>query len=200
MSKGEDKDELLLLLERSATPVAELTSYSTEPGIYGFFLLKGSLRIGQRKFAAPGTLLYVGKTKSSQKARDAGEHLADGQTGRSTLRRSLGALLREQLSLKPRPRSDSEKSTRRFTNFKFDSRGEKELTNWMRKHLSVGFCKLATADIPGREKDLISSAIPPLNIENNSKSPYRGELELVRAQCSCMALEWEQNRPKDASR
>jgi len=199
MSKGRDSDELLLRLEQSARPVTEITAHSRNPGIYGFFLLKGSLRIGQRSCSAgPRTLLYLGKTKSSQKARDAGEHLADGQTGRSTLRRSLGALLREQLNLDPRPRSGSEKSDHRFTNFKFDPRGERELTNWMRKHLGLGFFELTIADLEGSEKSVIASAMPPLNIQNNSKSPNREELEVAREQCSCMAREWERSRPKDA--
>jgi hypothetical protein len=99
-----DKVEFLRRLEENAKPLAEITSYSRLPDIYGFFLLKGCLKIGRRELVAgDGALLYIGKTESSQKARDAGEHLADAGTGHSTLRRSLGALLREELNLKPHP-------------------------------------------------------------------------------------------------
>jgi hypothetical protein len=79
-------------------------------------------------------LLYIGKTESSQEERDVGEHLANGKTGQSTPRRSLGALLREQLNLRPQPRSHSEMSEKRFTNYKFDEAGEEALTAWMKKH------------------------------------------------------------------
>jgi hypothetical protein len=198
MNNGEERAELLRRIERSAAPVAAVTSYSRHRGIYGFFLLSGCLRIGQREIT-PGSsvLLYLGKTESSQAARDAGEHLADGETGRSTLRRSLGALLLEQLNLKPCPRSDSEKSMRRFTNFKFDPLGEERLTAWMRKHMGVGFCplpELTIAELKERERGLIASTVPPLNIQHNPGNPHRGELEMARKRCSCLALEWARNR------
>jgi hypothetical protein len=96
-------DELLRQLAGAAAKsVAEISSYSMDRGVYAFFLVKGSLTIGQRVFAANnGTPLYIGKTESSQKARDAGQHLSDKGTGSSTLRRSLGAILLKQLRLKP---------------------------------------------------------------------------------------------------
>lgn len=190
-----DRDELLQQLEQNAEPVAQITSYSSKRGIYGFFLLKGCVCIGRKEVAAGrGALLYLGKTESSQRNRDAGEHLTNGQTGRSTLRRSLGALLREQLNLMPQPRSDSEKNKKkRFTNFKFDAVGEERLTTWMKQHLSLGFCKLPDLTIPqleACEKKLIKSARPPLNIDDNPESPYRAELKSARKYCAGLAREW----------
>lgn len=188
-----DSDELLWHLEKHAQPVAQTTCYSTLPGIYGFFLLKGCLRIGRETFAGGnGVLLYVGKTESSQQSHCADEHLASGQTGRSTLRRSLGALLRQQLSLRPRPRSDSEKGTKRFTNYKFDATGEERLTAWMKDHLSLGFFELpdlTIAQLGARENNLIKSAKPPLNIKDNPESPYRAELKSARSHCAALARE-----------
>jgi hypothetical protein len=193
MSKS-DNDELLQRLEENAEPVEEITSYSSEHGIYGFFLLKGYLCIGrQRSAAGCGALLYLGKTESSSVNRDAGEHLTDGQTGHSTLRRSLGALLREQLNLLPRPRSDTERSPRRFTHFRFDSAGEGQLTAWMKEHLSLGFCELPDLTIPeleACERRLIKSAKPPLNIKDNPEGPYRAELKSARKYCVGLAQEW----------
>jgi hypothetical protein len=190
MKTSDNKDELLQQIEENARPVAEITSYSRLPGIYGFFLLKGCLHIGVKNLqAANGTLLYVGKTESSQKKRDAGEHLADGGTGHSTLRRSLGALLREELNLKPQPRGDTETSARRFTNFRFDDVGEERLTAWMKEHLSVGFCELTTDELEAREKELIKSATPALNIDDNPESSYRADVKLARARCVGLARE-----------
>jgi hypothetical protein len=194
MNHGKNKDELLRQLGEVARPVAEIMSYSIQKGIYGFFLLEGRLCIGGQTFeSGKGALLYIGKTESSQKLRDAGEHLADGQTGRSTLRRSLGALLREELNLRPQSRSDTEKSTKRFTNFKFDASGEKRLTAWMKKHLGLGFCELPDFTIPELEdceKGLIRSAKPPLNIDDNPESPYRSDLKSARKHCATLAQEW----------
>jgi hypothetical protein len=51
--------DLLQRLAGNAKPIAETTCYSSEPGIYGFFLLRDFLCIGRHKFVA-GTLLNVG--------------------------------------------------------------------------------------------------------------------------------------------
>ncbi|MGA8184758.1 MAG: hypothetical protein WB819_14085, partial [Terriglobia bacterium] len=132
MTKCGNVDQLLQQLTEKARPVSETEKFSKHRGIYAFFLSQGCLHIGEQKIT-PGRdkPLYIGKTESSQKARDLGQHLADGGTKHSTLRRSLGALLREQLKLKPKPRSTTETSPRRYTNFKFDAKGEAKLTKWM---------------------------------------------------------------------
>jgi GIY-YIG catalytic domain len=165
-----NEDELLRQLAEAAKLVAEISSYSMDRGVYAFFsLVKGFLTLGGRVFAANnGTPLYIGKTESSQKARDAGQHLSDEGTGSSTRRRSLGAILLEHLRLKPEPRSDSETSERRFTNYKFDKAGEEQLTKWMDDHLSLAFCELPKLTIPelrAREERLIRSAAPPLLLD-----------------------------------
>jgi hypothetical protein len=179
MCDKNNKDELSRQLARGAKPVAETSAYSMDRGVYAFFLMKGSLTIGQRLFAANNeTPIYIGKTESSQKARDADQHLSDDGTGSSTFRRSLGAILREQLKLNPEARSDSETSERRFTNYKFDTAGERHLTNWMKDHLSVAFCELPKLTIPelrAREQRLIKSAATPLNIFHNLGSPLARE-------------------------
>jgi hypothetical protein len=187
-------DELLRQLAGAAAKsVAEISSYSMDRGVYAFFLVKGSLTIGQRVLAANnGTPLYIGKTESSQKARDAGQHLSDKGTGSSTVRRSLGATLLKQLRLKPKARSDSETSERRFTNYKFDTAGEEKLTQWMNDHLSLAFCELAKLTIPELrvcEERLIKSAAPPLNILHNSGSPFYADLKLARKHCVALARE-----------
>ena len=104
MRKRGNVEQLLQRLAEKAKPVSETEELSKHRGIYGFFLSKGCLHIGDQKIT-PGRdkPLYIGKTESSQKARDLGQHLADEGTKHSTLRRSLGALLREQLKLKPDP-------------------------------------------------------------------------------------------------
>lgn len=183
----------------AAKSVAEVSSYSMVRGVYAFFLVKGSLTIGQRVFGADsGTPLYIGKTESRQKARDADQHLSDEGTGSSTLRRSLGAILLEQLRLKPEARSDSETTERRFTNYKFDTAGEEQLTKWMSDHLSLAFCELPKLTIPelrACEKRLIRSASPPLNILHNSGSLFYADLKRARKHCVALAREAaEKNR------
>jgi GIY-YIG catalytic domain len=191
VTKCGNVEQLLQRLAEKAKPVSETEEFSRHRGIYGFFLSKGCLHIGNQKIT-PGRdkPLYIGKTESGQKARDLGQHLADGGTKHSTLRRSLGALLREQLNLKPRPRSATETSPRRFTNFKFDAKGEAKLTKWMMENLKVGFVDFRDSDcgeLKDCEQALITSARPPLNIIHNSDSPYRKEILSLRRHCARLA-------------
>jgi GIY-YIG catalytic domain len=191
MTKCGNIEQLLQRLAGKAKPLLGPEEFSKHPGIYGFFLSRGCLHIGDQKIT-PGRdkPLYIGKTESSQKARDLKQHLSDGGTGYSTLRRSLGALLREQLNLKPRPRSTTETSPRRFTNFKFAAAGEAELTGWMKENLRLGFCEfsgLESEALSDCEKELIKSATPALNILHNPKSQYRVALRDARRRCACLA-------------
>ena len=197
MCENNGYELLRQLAGTAAKSVGEISSYSMVRGVYAFFLVKGSLTVGQRVFASNnGTPLYIGKTESSQKARDAGQHLCDEGTGSSTLRRSLGAILLEQLRLKPEARSDSETTERRFTNYKFDTAGEEQLTKWMNDHLSLAFCELPKLTIPelrACEERLIRSAAPPLNILHNSGSPFYADLKLARKHCVALARQAAEN-------
>lgn len=187
----DNADQLMQRLAENAGQISDYTVFSKNPGIYGFFLSRGPLHIGGRKLiAGKGTLLYIGKTESSQEARDARQHLADGRTGRSTLRRSLGALLINRLKLKPRPRSDAETSARRFTHFRFDAEGETKLTKWMFGNLKLGFLEFRELDcekLKDCEQALIKTARSPLNILHNRNNPYRKELLSLRKHCACLA-------------
>jgi hypothetical protein len=196
--KNNGYELLRQLAGTAAKSVAEISSYSMVRGVYAFYLVKGSLTIRQRVIAANiGTPLYIGKTESSQKTRDAGQHLSDEGTGSSTLRRSLGAILLEQLRLKPEARSDRETTERRFTNYRFDTAGEEQLTKWMNDHLSLAFCELPNLTIPelrASEERIIRSAAPPLNILHNSGSLFYADLKLARKHCVALAREAEKNR------
>ena len=81
-----------------------------------------------------GTILYIGKSDSSIKKRTINTHFKDQKTGSSTLRRSLGAILKDELNLDPITRSMKEK---RFRDFAFINESEKMLTNWMTDNLSI---------------------------------------------------------------
>jgi hypothetical protein len=198
MSKCPNTNKLLQHLAENAKPLSGTKEFSKHPGIYGFFLSKGCLHIGRCKLTAGnGTLLYIGKTESSQRTRDARQHLANGGSGYSTLRRSLGALLLGQLSLKPQPRNGDITSKRQCISYKFDCKGEKQLTKWMKKHLSLGFCELpdlTIAKLRAHEKRLIMSAQPPLNLLHNPSSCYSSKLRDERKRCASLARMWSAER------
>lgn len=188
-------------LTADAAPFRVLKSFSDKPGIYAVYLCGSEpLRICE-SLLQPCCLLYIGKTESSQQERDAEQHFASGKSGGSTLRRSLGALLRTQLKLTPQPRSQSETSEKRFTNYKFDDAGEDRLTSWMTENLALSFYEYAKppAEIEKLEAKLIAFAVPPLNILSNSRNPHMGSVRAARAECAGMARGQQSSPSRPAS-
>ena len=141
------------------------------PGLYALFLNSGVL-----EQISPGEngLLYVGMTDSSLEARN---HFTHNDSGFSTLRRSLGAILRADLGLVPIPRSPGSSSA----HFKFAPDGEQRLTEWMVAHLDYAFVPVA-GDRHTLEKHLILDRQPPLNL-TGWKNPQRQSIKALRALC-----------------
>jgi len=92
-------------------------------GIYSFIVDSDELE----KFGRPRQIIYIGLAEKSLKDRDTENHLKSGQTGWSSLRRSLGAILKERLKLKAITR-DKEGNMVRADKYKFDKEGEERLT------------------------------------------------------------------------
>jgi hypothetical protein len=148
-----------------------------EPGVYALFLAtRGALPA----IAESGTgALYIGSS-SNLAQREFDTHFATGETGFSTVRRSLGALLRGELNLKPGPRGTGTSKTN-YTNYRFDQAGERRLSEWMRQHLRV-----AVHAVPNPsevEAGLIALAHPPLNL-TGWPNPERAEIKRARKQCA----------------
>lgn len=186
-SKG-DAANLLGELVSSVIPIAATTAYSDQPGIYGVFFLGDEFPLPDANISK-NTLVYIGKTESSQITRDLKQHLADSETGHSTLRRTFAALIRTQLELRPCSRSETEKTDKRFVNYRLDDEGERRLTAWMRKNLGLAFaaCTCSVADIRRLEHEMIHTAVPPLNLLGNPTNPYLKKIKAARASCVAIA-------------
>lgn len=187
---GFSANEVLAILESNAKPFNKLTSFSESPGIYAVFLFGPAHAWPLAADAARyGDLLYIGKTESSQLERDLNQHFASGQTGRSTLRRTLGALLRDDLQLRPLPRSFTEASDRKYRNYKFDNQGEAELSVWMRHSLGLSFYEYGRPpkEIRCLERALIQLATPILNLNNNPRNTSLRLIKLARKECAKLA-------------
>jgi hypothetical protein len=145
------------------------------PGVYALFIADPAAL--PMLAVPPSRLLYVGMTESSLEVRD---HFKHRHSGFSTLRRSLGALLKDQLHLQAIPRAPgpSETNTR---NYRFPEAGEQRLTAWMEGNLR---CSLAcvSGDLRSIEQRLIAELEPPLNLTDWS-NPQREHLKQLRAIC-----------------
>jgi hypothetical protein len=120
-------------------------------------------------------LLYVGiaprDASSSQtvRGRVIGNHL-QGNTGSSTFRFTLAALLLEELDLHP------EKRKTKFVLTRHDNR---RLSDWQRAHLRLTWCE---SDEPWLlENHVILAMRPSLNLAGNSGHPFYTTLKTARA-------------------
>jgi len=116
-------------------------------------------------------LLYIGKTKARVTTRIR-QHFHNDSYG-SSFRKSLGAVLKEQLDLTP---------VQRKNGWAFGE-DEEKLSEWMRDHARVRFVELSERRVDPVEKELVGRFSPPLNIERNSH-PFRSTLEELRDRCA----------------
>lgn len=168
-------DDLLEALRATAAPLAEVAA-PHEPGVYAWFLDCPSALPGLPNQGADP--VYVGLS-SDLAQREFDTHFRSGQSGFSTLRRSLGALLKDELGLSAQPRGTGS-SESNYRCYRFDDAGEDRLTGWMHDHLRVG--AHAWSQPAAIEKELIALAQPPLNL-TGWPNPRAAEIKALRKAC-----------------
>ena len=148
------------------------------PGLYAFRLTDPN---ALRQIRGDFKFLYIGMTQSSLCKRNHKEHK---NSGFSTFRRSLGALLKEELELSAIPRGKS-RSEKDVTNFRFEGNGEERLTTWMKNNLKYGFFEVVQADVRKQERKLITDYLPPLNLQGLSEdqNPHKASIMNLRRKC-----------------
>lgn len=159
------------LLETRA-PVDELKAPHA-PGVYAVYASSENslapIRTGRHG------LLYIGASRDLAE-REFGQHFNSASTGFSTLRRTLGAILKGRLELRAIPRSPGSKPS--F--YRFQAEDEERLTDWMRSNLLIGVCGLGIAG--ELERQVIGRLEPPLNLMH-WPNPQRGQLKQLRKAC-----------------
>jgi hypothetical protein len=116
--------------------------------------------------------VYVGKAERSLNGRDIGTHFTTGKTGSSTVRRSLAALLADQLALVPVPRNLAKPDG--SANFGLDPAGDARLSDWMEHRLTLAtWMKPASTLTDDVETAVISQLRPALNMNKVGESRER---------------------------
>lgn len=156
--------------------------FPKEPGLYGIFITNPEnipegldfLKIESDK------PVYIGKSTNLNNRRNF--HFRNGRTGESTLRRSIGALLKDELKLVAIPgrknRNDSD-----FKHHKFKDSGEKGLTAWMTENLEIGYCCIHEEELKNIEEKMIEEIRPVLNLQG-WENPYSGMIMDARKRCA----------------
>ena len=153
----DDRDLRIFVKEMGSRPERVAKAVLPErPGVYGIFASKadGPSTIQFRRT----DFLYLGKSTDLTGR----GHFEAGRTSRSTLRRMLGALLKQELGLRAYARGRGRVS-RDFTHYWFDASGEEKLTEWMNTNLCIGY-SIVVDDVDDIERRLIRYCEPILNL------------------------------------
>jgi hypothetical protein len=148
-----------------------------EPGFYAWWTTSGAIP-GVPEAPHPSEeeldLFYIGisprdaNSSRSIRARVLKDHIG-GNIGSSTFRKTLAALLREELDLHPR------ETTTRIVLPKADN---DRLSAWQRRHLRLTWA--LTAEPWSTEDEVIKAMSPPVNLASNSSHPFYSTLSSAR--------------------
>jgi hypothetical protein len=129
------------------------------PGVYAYSFRAGSSL--PRVSSPGGNPVYIGLSGNLAQ-REFDTHFAEGKTGFSTLRRSLGAILKNELGLRAPPRGTGA-SKANITNYRYYDEGERRQREWMHEHVPIA---IEPVPIPDElEQQLIALACPPPNLK-----------------------------------
>lgn len=168
-------EQAIRALTSDAPPPTPGTA-SPASGVYAIRLISPGLLAPFTE--GDGGLIYCGMS-SDLAVREFDTHFNSAQTGFSTVRRSLGAILKSELKLSARPRGTG-KSKSNFTNYRFDPTGERRLTDWMQSHLRVR--TWATQHYEALEAVLKPRLCPLLNLE--AWNPHNATIRALRKICA----------------
>ncbi|CAB4929652.1 unannotated protein [freshwater metagenome] len=181
-------DGITIALGSRWTSISEVETHLPQaPGLYAVWVdwrgWEHLRRVLPDGFDYLGGPLYIGKSESSLRGRDARTHFRAGKTGHSTLRRSIAALLHQLDDVEPlRAQPRNLKNPERFANFALDEASEDILQTWIERHLSIGWWT-PTDETSGAqqpplgdlERALIAhqlwGGIPPLNLKDLDGQP-----------------------------
>ena len=154
-------------------------------GVYGWWFneLPAPLDAGKCHRIEDFVLLYTGispkrppmngRPPSKSHLRERIQTHYAGNAEGSTLRKTLGCLLSDQLGIQLRRVGSGTRRT--FVE------GEQELSQWMAQH---AFVTWVARDMPWELEDqLIANLDVPLNLEGNRRNRFHAELSRVRARC-----------------
>lgn len=171
---------------RHPRDVAALT-VARAPGLYAFY---GDDVAWQALLLTPAfedQPLYVGKAERSLNGRDVRTHFSTGKTGSSTVRRSLAALLVDDLALVAVPRNLAKPDG--SANFSLDTGSEERLSAWMEQHLRLAtWVSPPTAVLDEVETAVLERLRPPLNLAKVGEP--RDRLRLARGRMASAARTW----------
>jgi hypothetical protein len=174
-----DVKAILEQLEKEKTTLQNVPLIKKQPRICIFYI-KDINELHREFFPKEPKqwVLYVGESVNiSERVK---QHLECDQLP-STLRRSFGAILKQELKLKAIAGGNN-KSESNIRNYRFGDKGERDLTCWMKQSLELSVYYCFEDKLNELKKGLIAQAKPLLNL-TGWENPYRGRIEQLRKLC-----------------
>jgi hypothetical protein len=178
-------ETIISAINATTKTVNQHEAYSNKPGLYAFVIAPNS---NLKSFGSGNQIIYVGKAEDSLRQRDLNTHFKDGRTGQSTLRRSIGAILKNDLNAISFSRNGTLNSPN-IDNYKFDSEAEKHLSIWMKQNLLIGYWEYDVTkenkSLREIEEQLIIHLKPTLDLDKRTKrfNIYAELLTQLRQNC-----------------
>lgn len=147
-----------------------------QAGLYALTVsARGADELGLSDVSGP---VYVGKAEDSLASRDIDQHFADGNTGRSTVRRTLAALLASKINLVAMPRNPTRPAD--FDRYALEALSDRRLTEWMEANLRIAFWVAPAGSVLRPiEAAVIRHFSPPLNL-TDVVTPYTAGIKARR--------------------
>jgi hypothetical protein len=166
-------------------PVAALMG---KPGFFAYTLrsITPDILPGIDIPPAGGGLIFLGL---SENALDGRNHLTHAHSGFSTIRRSLGAILKDQLNLTCQRRAPGDSPD--F--YRFQDEGEALLTQWMEENLAFTCLPMDMDAASALEPELLERLTPPLNISDR-QNPQASRIRALRRVCRAEAQKKKHNK------
>ena len=150
-----------LIAKASAFDEALYQAFPAKKGLF-IFWYEGT-ELGGSLWEKESPIIYIGRAGA-----DSIRHWRDN-TGVSTVRRSLAAMLASALGFEAIPGSDDPEDNDRYTNYRLTPESEIKLTEWMQKNIQVAFWEMPEDEVEDRYNALVNFNTPKLNFQGN---PY----------------------------
>lgn len=159
-------------------------AFSQKQGLY--CLCYTGHELGGSLWGAPEPpIIYIGRCGA-----DSIRHWQDN-TGVSTVRRSLSAMLANLLELKSIPSSEDPDDNDRYTNYRLTKDSENKLTEWMKTSIQVAFWELNKDQIIPYYQALIKYNTPKLNFQDNPNNTFGQQIKSYRKILAEMAMSYD---------
>lgn len=178
--------ELIESAAAGRAPGSQLDS----PGLYSLYAEAAVWRRLGLGDPPDGRPLYVGKAEDSLVTRDLRTHFASDKTGQSSPRRSLAALLVDDLKLVAMPRRPADPEPGKWTHYALEPDGDERLTDWMREQLRLAAWPCRHPVALGKLERLIMAELQaPLNLTGVSQ-PWSRQVRDARKVMARAAEAW----------